>query len=70
MTYKHGDMIGDSDTLLNELRDCKASATTDCVVHSIKMEDIEDLLADFKEMHESMREEARHKRLRHAKKIA
>jgi len=44
ITYNEGDIFGDSDALLGELRDCKATAAMDCTLHSIKIESIEGLL--------------------------
>jgi hypothetical protein len=38
MSYKEGDIFGDSDALLGELRDCKAAASTYTTLHSVKVE--------------------------------
>jgi CRP-like cAMP-binding protein len=40
ITYREGDVVGDSDALLGELRDSKATALIDCTLHSIKIESI------------------------------
>jgi hypothetical protein len=44
INYTEGDIFGDSDSLLGELRDAKASAAMDCTLHSLKIESIEELL--------------------------
>jgi CRP-like cAMP-binding protein len=33
MLYKKGDMIGETDAILGELRDCKAVAVETCVLY-------------------------------------
>jgi signal-transduction protein with cAMP-binding, CBS, and nucleotidyltransferase domain len=70
ISYNQGDIFGDSDSLLGELRDSKAAAAMACTLHSLKMEDVEELLNQFPEVHEEMKKVAKTKRAKHAKKIA
>jgi signal-transduction protein with cAMP-binding, CBS, and nucleotidyltransferase domain len=70
MTYKEGDIFGDSDALLGELRDCKAAASSHSTLHSVKMEQVEDLFALFPDVHSKMKKLARAKRAKQARKIA
>jgi len=44
ITYRQGETFGDSDALINEPRDSKAAAATNCVFYAIKMENWIDLL--------------------------
>ena len=45
--YGRGDTIGESDGLLGEERDCKATAKEPCVLYEIKCKDLEKLYERF-----------------------
>jgi CRP-like cAMP-binding protein len=68
-TYKTGDLIGDSDVLLNENRDSKCVADTDCVLFEVKLENIEKLLDESPIMNDLMMKNATVKREKHMTKI-
>ena len=70
MSYKEGDIFGDSDALLGELRDCKAAATMHTTLHAVKMDQMDELFKTFPDVHYKMKKVAREKRAKHARKIA
>ena len=68
--YKEGQIFGDSDCLLNETRDSKATANTDCHLYMIKNEQIEELFIQFPDIETKFRNAAKAKRIKHKRKIA
>jgi len=53
-SYGEGDLLGDQDALLEEVRDSKAIAQVNCTMYSVKMEDLEQLFIYFKESKSEM----------------
>lgn len=43
MSYQEGDLLGDSDALLDADRDSKAIALVNSTLYTIKLEDLDDL---------------------------
>ena len=69
MKYGRGDTIGESDALLGEERDCKATAKEPCVLYEIQCGDLTSLYEKFRSEFDIMRDDAEVKREMHAKKI-
>ena len=66
VTYVDGDTFGDQDALLNENRDAKCMALTECELYSINIEVLQELLAKSPIMKRRMLQSARDKRLSHS----
>ena len=69
MSYGEGDLLGDSDALLDEVRDSKAIAQINSVMYTVKMEQLDELFAQYQEAQEQMMRLALRKNAKHKKKI-
>ena len=45
ISYGEGDLIGDSDAMLDEVRDSKAIAQVNSIMYTVKMEQLDELFA-------------------------
>lgn len=54
ITYGEGDLLGDSDALLNEVRDSKAVALSTCTLYTLKSEDLDRLSTMFPSMYRKL----------------
>ena len=61
--------MGDSDALLDEVRDSKAIAQMNSVMYTVKMEQLDELFAQYQEAQEQMMRLALRKNAKHKKKI-
>ena len=61
--------MGDSDALLDEVRDSKAIAQINSVMYTVKMEQLDELFAQYQEAQEQMMRLALRKNAKHKKKI-
>ena len=69
MSYGEGDLLGDSDALLDEVRDSKAIAQINSVMYTVKMEQLDELFSQYQEAQEQMMRLALRKNAKHKKKI-
>lgn len=69
ISYGEGDVLGDSDALLDEVRDSKAIAQDNCVMYSVKMEQLDEIFVMYQDSQKQMMRQAMRKRERHRKKI-
>ena len=70
VSYGEGDLLGDSDALLDEVRDSKAIAQGNSTMYTLKMEQLDELFAQYQDAQAQMRRLADRKRAKHKKKIA
>jgi CRP-like cAMP-binding protein len=70
MQYNEGEIVGDSDALLDLPRDCKASALVDSTLYVVKIDSVKEVIQSYPVQEVKMRKLAEQKRALHKKQIA
>ena len=68
-TYGEGDLLGDQDALLDEVRDSKAIATVNSTLYTVKLEQLDDLFAQYPNAQDQIMTKAIKKSQIHKRKI-
>lgn len=53
-SYGEGDLLGDSDALLDEVRDSKAIAQVNSIMYTVKMEQLDELFSEHQQVQEKL----------------
>ena len=69
LRYGAGEMVGDSDSLLGQSRDCKAIAAEDCTLYIVRTDQCQPLFREHRPVYEGLRERAQKKRRLHARRM-
>ena len=69
MRYGAGEMVGESDSLLGQSRDCKAIAAEDCTLYILRTDQCLPLFREHRTVYESLQKQAYKKRRLHARRM-